>query len=106
MYVVNLVNTFNGKHRARDFFHTHFEWTSFQQNVGRFAQNSDAGPEDEKADGETENGVEPLRAGDSNGDGAGDDRDVGKSVAEIVDKNAAQIEIVAAAYERQRNSTI
>src|SRR5260221_266101 len=55
MYVVNFLHAFDGEHRARHFFNMHFARTPFQQNVGGLAQNSDAGPENEKADGEPGN---------------------------------------------------
>ena len=55
------------------------------------AQDADAGPENEKADGEAKDRVNPTEAGVMNSDGAGDDGDVGERVAEVVNEDAAEI---------------
>ena len=86
--------------------HAQFARAAFQKNVGRFAENADAGPEDKQADGQAEKGINPVRAGHVNDDCANDDGDVRKGVAEIVNQDAAQIKVTAAADESQGDATI
>ena len=55
------------------------------------AENSDGGPEDEQADGEAEQRINPADAGRADDDGAEDDGDGGERIAEIVNEDAAEI---------------
>ena len=44
--------------------------------------------------------------GDPDDHGADDDGDVGERIAEVVDQDAAQIEVAAAAHQRQRDAAV
>ena len=70
------------------------------------AQNADTGPQNEKADGKTEDRVNPTEAGVMNGDGSGDDGDVGQRVAEIVNEDAAKVEVFVAAHDGERDAAV
>jgi len=91
VYVVDFLHALHGEDGASDFFDAHLSGAAFQENVGRLAENADAGPEDEKADGDAEERVDPEGAGHSNGDSAGDDGDIREGVAEIVHQDATEV---------------
>ncbi len=71
-----------------------------------FAQNADAGPQHEKADGQAEEWVDPAQAGHVNGDGADEDGDVGEGVAEIVHQDTAEIQVAAAFDESEGDAAV
>ena len=79
---------------------------TLEQDVSGVAQDSDAGPKNEQADGKTEKRVDPADSGRADDDGADDDGDVGERVAKIVNEDAAEIEVVAAADKRERDAAI
>ena len=74
--------------------------------MGRFAEDADAGPEDEQTDGEAEKGINPTSPRGVDDKGADDDGDIRKSVAEIVNDDAAEIQIAASSDESESNSAI
>jgi len=98
MHVMNFEDALDGEHGAGYVFHGAIAGTAFEEDVGGFAEDADAGPEDEQADGKTEEWVDPAKAGGANDNCADDDGDVGESVTEIVDQDAAQVEITAATH--------
>ena len=106
MHVVNFVHAGDGEDGAGHVFDAHATRSALQQNVGRFAQDSDAGPQDEKADGQSEKRVNPSGAGEMNREGTEDDGDVGERVAKIVDEDAAKIEVIAAAHQGKSDTAI
>src|SRR5882762_1472198 len=106
VHVVNFLHALDSENRARHFFHVHFARPPLQQNVRGFPQNSYAGPQHQQTNRETKNRVEPLRTRNSNGNRPSDDRDIGKCIAKIMNQNAAQIQIVPSAHQRQRNSAV
>ena len=75
--------------------------TALKQNVRGLAKDADAGPQHQQADGEAEQRIDPAHASRADDDGADDDGDVGEGVAEIVDEDAAQVEVAAAAHQRE-----
>lgn len=89
--VVNFEDSFDCQDRASYIFHGAIRRAAFKQNVCGLAQDPDAGPEDEQADGETEKRIDPADAGSADDDGADDDGYVGECVAEIVNQDAAEI---------------
>ena len=84
----------------------HFARPSLQQNVRGFPQNSNAGPQHQQTNRETENRIEPLGTSYSNSNRTGNDGDVRKRIPKIMNQNAAQIQIVPPAHQRQRNSAV
>ena len=104
--VVNFLNAGNGEDGARDFFDLDALRAAFEKNVRGSAQDADAGPQNEKADGEAEDRVNPSEASVVNGDGAADDSDVRERVAEIVDKDAAEVEVFVAAHDGERDAAV
>jgi hypothetical protein len=89
--VVDFEDAFDGEDGASYVFHGAIGRAAFEQDVCGVAENSDGGPEDEQADGEAEQRINPADAGGADDEGADDDGDVGERVAEIVNQNAAQI---------------
>ena len=104
--VMDFLHAFDGEHGASDFFQAQFTRTAFEKDVRGFAQDADARPQHKQSDGEAEERINPVRAGDVNDDRAGDDGDVRKGITEIVDQDAAQIEIAATADERQSDAAV
>src|SRR5713101_8257930 len=104
--VMDFLHAFDGEDGASDFFQAEFTRTTFEKDVRGFAQDADAGPQHEQSDGEAEERINPSRAGDVNDDRAGDDGDVRKGVTEVVNQDAAQIEIAAAADERESDAAV
>jgi len=91
VHVVNFKDAFDRENGAGHFFHAAVGRTAFEQDVRRLAQDADARPENEQADGETEKRIDPSYARHADYDCADDDGDVGKRVAKIVNEDAAQI---------------
>ena len=104
--IVNFVNTRDGENGASDFFDFKILRTAFEQDVSRIAKYADAGPENEQADGEAKNRVEPVVVGVMNDDRADDDGDVGEGVAEIVDEDAAEVEVLVATHNSESDTAI
>ena len=104
--VVNFVDAGDGEDGPSDFFNLQVLRTAFEQDVGGVTQNADAGPQNKEADGEAEDRVNPTEAGVMNGDGAGDDGDVGESVAEIVNEDAAEIKVLVATHDGEGDAAV
>src|SRR5689334_15930214 len=75
--VVDFLNALNRQDGARDFLDAQLVRPAFQKNVRGRAQDANAGPQHEEADGQTEEWVDPVRTGSSNNDGTNNDGDVG-----------------------------
>src|SRR5579859_928335 len=104
--VVHFMNTGHGENGACDFFDFEILRTPFQKNVGGIAEDADTGPENQQTDGEAENGVDPVIVGVMNDDCANDDGDVRESIAEIVDENAAEVQVLVAAHNGKSYAAI
>ena len=104
--VVDFLHAFDGEDGAGDFLQAEFTRAAFEKDVRRFAQDADAGPQHKQSNGETEERIDPARAGNVNDHSADDDGDVRESITEIVDQDAAQIEIAAAADERESDAAV
>lgn len=104
--VMDFLHALDGKDGASNVFDAQFTGAAFEKNVRGFAEDADAGPEDEQADGQAESRIDPMGSGGADDDGADDDGDVRKSVAEIVNEDAAQIEIAAAADESESDAAV
>src|SRR6184192_506646 len=104
--VVNFLHAFDSENRTRDFFDLQLMGTAFQEKVRRFAQDADAGPEDESTDAQAKKRIDPGCAGFSNYDCTDNDSHVGKSIAEIVNQDATKIEVASTADERQGDAAI
>jgi hypothetical protein len=104
--VVNFEDAVDGEDGAGYVFDAAIGWAALEQDVGGFAQDSDAGPENEQTDGETEERIDPADAGRADDDGADDDGDIGERVTEIVNQDAAEIQVVAAADKSKRDAAV
>ena len=71
-----------------------------------FLQEALGGPEDDCGNGHADQRIEPLRARHSNGDGSRQNSDVRNRVAEVVNQQAAEIQIAPAADQGERNPAI
>ncbi len=69
-------------------------------------QNAPGGPEHQSADGQAKRRIEPERPRGMDDHRANQNGDVGKGVAEVVDKDAAEIEVAAAAHQGQGDAAI
>jgi hypothetical protein len=106
MDIVDFLNAFDAEKSGGDFFQLNFPGQAFQKNVCGFAENSCAGPEDHNADADTDDWIDPVSAAPANRKSATDDRDVGKSIAEIVNPDGADIQIAAAAVDGERDAAV
>jgi len=104
--VVNFVDAVDGEHSARYIFHAAVLRSTFQEHVRGFAQDADAGPQHQDADGETQERVNPAQTGGADHQRADDNGDVGEGVAEIVYQNAAQVQVAASAHQSESDSTV
>src|ERR1700687_2076741 len=104
--VVDFLHAFDSEDSASDFFQAEFTRAAFEKDVRRFAQDANAGPQHEQSDGETKERIDPTRAGNVNDHGADDDGDVRKSITEVVNQDASQIEIAAAGDERESDAAV
>src|SRR4029077_9128282 len=71
-----------------------------------FAQDADARPQYEQTNGKPEQRIDPASAGGMNEDCTGDDGDVRERVTEVVDQDAAQIQVAAATDERESDAAV
>lgn len=104
--IVNFLDALDGEDGAGDLFDLQFAGTALEEDVGGFAENADAGPEDEKADGEAEERIDPGEVRGVDDDRAGDDGDVGEGIAEVMDQDAAEIEVAAATDESEGDAAV
>lgn len=106
MNIVDLLDAFDSEDGAGHLFDAQLRRTAFEKNVRGLTKNAEAGPEDQQADGEAEKRVDPLRAGQANEDRAANDGDIREGVAEIVNQDAAEIEVAAATDKSERDSAV
>src|SRR6266568_2060222 len=78
--IVHFLHAFDGENGAGDIFDAHFMRATFEKEVGRFAQ---------EADGKAKKRIDPMRASGADDERADDNGDIGESVTEIVNENAA-----------------
>jgi len=104
--VMHLHDTVNPQQGGGDFLEVNFPRQTLEENVAAFAQNSGAGPQDHRADAHSDHGIEPGGAGPANAESADHDGDVGKSVAQIVDPDAANVEVAATAMDGEGDASI
>ena len=71
-----------------------------------FFQDAVARPQHQHADGRADGGVHPVCAGRADDQRPGKYADVGESVAKIVNQDAAQVEVAAAAQQSKRDAAI
>src|ERR1700730_11205799 len=76
MNVVDFLHTGNGEDGPGYVFHAHTLRTAFQQNMRGLAQNSDAGPQHQQANRDTQQRIDPTKPGHMNDDCADDDGDI------------------------------
>ncbi len=106
VHIMDFLDAFDGEHGASDVLDAELERSTFEEDVSGFAQDADAGPEDENTDGDAENRIDPEGAGEMNEDGAANDSDIGEGVAEIVNENAAEIEIAASTNKSEGDTAV
>src|SRR5260370_33405834 len=106
MYIVDFLHAFDFQDGPSDVFHAQIKRAAFQKNVGGLAQDADAGPEHEQADGQTEKRINPARAGRMNNQRASDDGDIGQRTAKIWNETTAWIQFAPPPYEENRAPAI
>jgi len=74
--VMDFLHAFDGEHGGERLLPSAVHATAFEKDVRGFAQDADARPQHKQSDGEAEERINPVRAGDVNDDRAGDDGDV------------------------------
>ena len=79
---------------------------AFEEDVEGFADDADAGPEDERGDDEGENRVDPGSAGKEDDSAADNDCGGGESVASHVDEGGVHIDIFRNAPEQGSNNAV
>ena len=88
VHIVNFEDAFDRENRTGDVLYAAIRRPALEKHVRGFAQNSNARPKDEQADGETEKRIDPTDAGRTDDDSADDDGDIGECVAKIVNQDA------------------
>jgi len=73
---------------------------AFKEDVEGFADDADAGPEDEGGDEQREDGVDPVLAGEEDARAAGDDGSGGERVPGHVDEGRAHVDVAGHAPEQ------
>jgi hypothetical protein len=63
MHIVHFLHAFDSQYSPGDVFDAQIKRAAFQKNMRGFAQDADAGPEHEQADGEAEKRIDPMRTG-------------------------------------------
>src|SRR5688500_3905898 len=74
--------------------------------MSRLPEDANGGPEHHAADDQAKRGIEPSRAGETDGEGAGENGDVGGGITKVVNQQSAEVEVVAAADQAERDATI
>ncbi len=106
VHVMHFHHAGHGEDGAGDFFDVHVLRTAFEKKMAGCAQDADARPQDEQADREAQDRVNPTAAGVMNRDGTGNDGDIGDRVAEVVNQNRAEIQIFVAAHHGKRDAAV
>ena len=91
--VVNVDDAFNGLHAGADLVDLNAARSSFEKDVEGFANNVDAGPEDECGNNEREDGVDPGMSGEEDGCASDDDGGGGECVSGHVEEGAAHVDV-------------
>src|SRR3569833_726927 len=104
--VVVVLDVFNGFHAGADVVEFDATGGAFQQDVEGFADNVDAGPEDESSDDEGENRVDPGLAGEEDGRASGDNRGGRKGISCHVNEGASQVDVARHAPEEGGNHAV
>ena len=79
---------------------------AFQKDVEGFADDADAGPEDERGDEQREGGVDPVVAGEQDARAAGDDGGCRERVAGHVEKGGAQVDVAGHAPQQSGDHAV
>src|ERR1700683_279 len=106
MDIVDFLNAFDAQHGSGDGVETHFSRQSFQKNMAAFAENSASGPKNHRAYANADYWVDPNRTSPADAERTGDDGHVGKSVAEVVDPYAADVEGASAAMDSESDTAV
>jgi hypothetical protein len=104
--VMNFLHSGNAQDGTRHFFQVNALGEAFEQNIAGFAEQAVGGIEDQGGDEYTDGWIEPLRAGHMDGHGSHQNSDVGKRVAQIVQEQAAEIDVAAAANQGQGDAAV
>ena len=96
MNIVDFANARNFQHGIRDPFQIHSLGEALQQDVGRFRNDAERRPHDHSRNQEGDDRIDQRLAGSMNQPGSGDEGNVGKRVAQVVNEDRAQVQIAAA----------
>jgi len=97
--VVDVHDAFHRFHAGPDVIELDTAWRSFEENVEGFADDIEAGPEDEGSDDKRKHGVNPAMAGVEDGCATSDDGGGGEGVSCHVQEGAAQVNVAGHAPE-------
>ena len=106
MEVVDVQDAFDGLHAGADVIELDAAGGSLEEDVEGFADDVDAGPQDERGDDEGENGVDPAVAGVEDCSATYDDRGGGEGVAGHVEECAAHVHVTGDSPEEGGDDAI
>src|SRR5579885_1897383 len=106
MYIVYFHYPLNCQNRARHFFYLHILRTPFEQNMRGIAQNSNTRPQHQQTNRKAKHRVNPFQSRVVNRNRARNNRNIRERIAEIVNQDAAQVQVFVAAHHSQRDSAI
>jgi hypothetical protein len=95
MEVVDVDDAFDGFHAGANLREGTAAWRAFKKDVEGFADNADAGPEDEGGDKERKDGVDPVLAGDEDSAATSDDGCCREGVAGHVEEGRTHVDVAS-----------
>src|SRR5450755_1088648 len=104
--VVDVVDAFDGANRGCDAVDLNAARGAFEQDVQGLAHDAGAGPENQHADTDGKSGINPQLARCHDGPAAGNNCRGGKRVSDLMQKDAADIDVAAGAVEQQGDDSI
>ena len=106
MQVVDVLDALDGSEGGTNLDEGDAAGRAFEEDVEGLAHDGDRRPEDERGDGERERGIDPGASGEENDEATDDDRGGGQRIAEHVDEDAADVDVVADAPEHGGDEAI
>src|SRR5579864_4024870 len=106
MNVVDFLHALDAQDGTRHGLELNSSRQAFEQDVAGLLQEALGGPEHQRGDGHADQRIDPLRSRHTNGDGAHKNTDVRNRVAEVVNQQAAEIQIAPAADARERDPAV
>ena len=104
--IVNVVHSRDRADRQFDLLQLHAARRAFEQDVESLADDAESRPQDEHADPDRKNRVDPVIAREQDGPAARDDRGSRERIADFVQQGAADVHVSTRTIEQKRDGPV